>query len=126
MFEERLMQMNVCNPDKGNAAIRAKGRQEFYDFVRNTYEGLYAIKSRIIAGRPIGIFCRLDVSLMIDTRLGQVDYFVNEIERTHTCSLWSNRKVGPTSSRASIGTLSDTFAEVFYNWLLDLSNPYVC
>jgi hypothetical protein len=120
------MQMNVCNPDEGTAVLRMKGRQEFYEFVRKTYEGLYAIESKKLGGRPtIGVFCRIDISLMVDHQTHRVDYFVNEIERTHTCSLWSNRKQGPTSSKASVGTLADTFSEVFYKWLLDLSNPYV-
>jgi hypothetical protein len=120
------MQLKVCNPDEGNTVLRAKGRQEFYNFIRKTYEGLYAIESKKLTGKPmIGVFCRLDISLTVNQQTNRVDYFINEIERMHMCSLWSNRKLGPTSSKASIGTLADTFSEVFYKWLFDLSHPYV-
>jgi hypothetical protein len=119
------MNLNMCNPNEGSTAIRSKGNKEFYDFVQKMYKGVYVIKSRIIRRRPmIGVFCRIDILLIIDEPTGCVDYFINEIKRMHTCSLWSNQKLGPASLKASIGTLSDMFAEVFYNWLFNISNPY--
>ena len=114
----------MCNPDQGTAANREKGKSQFYDFVQKTYKGLYTVESRVIGARPsMSIFCRIDISLIVEG--DAVHYFVNEVERYHTCSLWSNRKSGPNSSRASIGTFADTFSETFYKWLADIFNPYV-
>lgn len=120
-----LLKTVACNPDRGAISIREQGRNEFFDFVQKTYEGLYAIESNMVGGKPsMSVFCRMDISLIVDSKTDTVSYFVNEVERYHTCSLWSNMKSGPKSVRAPIGSLADTFAGVFYKWLIDIKGPY--
>jgi hypothetical protein len=113
----------MCNPDHGTVLTREKGKTQFYDFVQKTYEGLYMVESRALGARSsISIFCRIDISLIVEGDI--VHYFVNEVKRYHTCSLWSNRKTGPNSSKVSIGTFADTFSETFHKSLVDIFNPY--
>jgi hypothetical protein len=120
-----LMKTDVCNPDHGSIAVRDQAKQQFFGFVRDTYEGLYAIESTLIGGKPsMSVFCRMDISLIVDSNTNNVNYFVNEVERYHTCSLWSNMKQGAKSARAPIGSFADTFSAVFYKWLVDITNAY--
>ena len=82
------------------------------------------MESRSMSGKPsICLFCRLDIGLLIDKE-GRAHYFVNEVERTQTTSLWSNRSHAK-SPKASTGILGDTFAQAFYEWLLSMNSPYV-
>jgi len=48
------------------------------------------------------------------------NYFVNEVERTQTMSLWLASMVDKR-----MGTLMDTFAMVLQQWLKDSVNPYI-
>jgi hypothetical protein len=121
-----LLKTDVCNPDQGSIAIRDQGKQQFFDFVQSTYEGLYAIESSVIGGKPsMSVFCRMDISLIVDSQTNHVCYFVNEVERYHTTSLWSNMKQGAKSVRAPLGSFADTFSDVFYKYLVDIKNPYL-
>jgi hypothetical protein len=88
-----------------------------------TYEELYAMESRKTSGKPsICLFCRLDIGILIDGE-GQVHYFVNEVEKTQTTSLWSNRQHAH-SLRIPARMLGHTFAKAFYEWMLSVQNPY--
>jgi hypothetical protein len=62
----------------------------------------------------------MDVGILVKQN-GSVDYFVNEIERTTTCSLWSqdSKKTG-----VKIGILGDTFGEAMHGWLEGMCNSY--
>ena len=119
-----LEDANICNPDRGSRTICNEAEIEFRTFVMQTYEELYMIESRSMLGKPsICLFCRLDIGLLIDDD-GNAHYFVNEVERTQTTSLWSNR-VHAKSPKAPTGILGDTFAQALYEWLLSMNSPYV-
>jgi hypothetical protein len=116
-----LLNTKVCNPDEGSVSYRDAARRQFMTFVMDTYKGLYSIESRVMGGKPsIGLFCRLDIGLI--SAGGKMYYFVNEVERNQTTSLWSNRDGGKSSTHVTIGVLGETFAEAFHNWLSDISS----
>jgi hypothetical protein len=113
---------SVCNPTEGDWKTRNKAKTEFMAFVMKIYEDLYKLESRSISAKSsISVFCRLDIGLI---QIGHdIQYFVNEVERTQTASLWTNTlKVGVTKSQ--IGLIGSTFANIFYKWLQDISSPY--
>jgi hypothetical protein len=86
----------------------------------NVYEKLYQMESQVIGGRStICTFCRFDIGLVFDTKF---HYFVNEVERTPTTSLWSNRQMGNGSS--PVGILGATFAKSLHKWLTDITNAF--
>jgi hypothetical protein len=115
--------VSVLNPNQGSRDVRNEAEAEFKNFVIETYEEMYAMEARHLSGKPsICLFCRLDIGLIVG-RDGTVNYFVNEVERTQTTSLWSNR-YHAKSPVAPTGILGDTFAHAFYEWLLCMSNPY--
>jgi hypothetical protein len=119
-----LLTTDVCNPDHGSHSTRSDAENEFRSFVLETYNELYQIESRVLGGiSSIGVFCRLDIGLIISPQQ-QVHYFVNEVERVQTTSLWSNKQLKEKSSQARIGILGETFAEAFYNWLSHTINPH--
>ena len=119
-----LEEVNVCNPNEGSRTVRDEAEEEFRTFVTQTYEELYMIESRTMSGKPsICLFCRLDIGLLIGDD-DRVHYFVNEVERTQTTSLWSNRQQA-RSPKTPSGILGDTFAQAFYQWLLSMNSPYV-
>ena len=94
------------------------------DFVTKTFKELYKLESRTLCGRSaISIFCRIDIGLIEQD--GRVYYFVNEVERTHTASLWTNPPKGVRSSQSRIGLFGSTFAETFYKWLEDVESPFI-
>ncbi|KAI5999281.1 hypothetical protein EDD15DRAFT_2193943 [Pisolithus albus] len=51
---------------------------------------------------------------------GPPQYFVNEVERSPTTSLWFS--CNPSNT---MGTMADTFAMVFRQWIKDIRNPYI-
>jgi hypothetical protein len=114
---------SACNPIEGDWNTRNYGKTQFMGFVEKTYKELYKLESRTICGRSsIAVFCRLDIGLIQDGH--NIQYFVNEVERTQTASLWTNPlKVGG-ASKSQIGLIGSTFANIFYKWLQDISNPY--
>lgn len=119
-----LFEAKVCNPDQGSVSYREAARREFMIFVMNTYEGLYTLESRVLGGKPsIGLFCRLDIGLIASE--GRMQYYVNEVERNQTTSLWSNKEVGKSSTYVNIGVLGETFAEAFHKWLSGITDPSI-
>jgi hypothetical protein len=118
-MDEKLLNMrSPCNPLEGSRQVRKEAEAEFFEFVRKTYNGLYQLESRAIFARPtIGIFCRLDIGLIVHNN--QVHYFVNEVERTQTASLWSN-PFKSSSGPSRIGLIGSTFANALYRYLQDL------
>ena len=118
-----LCTTDVSNPDHGSHITRCEAETEYRQFVMNTYNELYQIESRVLGGIPsIAIFCRLDIGLIISAER-KVQYFVNEVERVQTTSLWSNKESKEKSSRARIGILGEMFAGAFYSWLVLTINP---
>lgn len=113
--------LTAINPGEGDLDSRHAAKQEFEAFVMNVYEQLYKMESRAIGGRStIGTFCRIDVGLIFNT---EFHYFVNEVERTPTTSLWSNRQIRSGSN--PIGILGATFAKSLHKWLTDIDNAFV-
>lgn len=103
---------SIYNPTDGDAQTREKGKSEFLKFVKNTFDGLYMAETRSLSAKSsIGIFCRMDVGIMRDRETKKMNYFVNEIERTLTCTLWVEQ------GHMAIGTFGTTFAKHFYTWL---------
>jgi hypothetical protein len=92
-----------------------QGRDEFYDFVRETYRGLYHLESRSLAAKTsISLFCQLDIGrIVVD---GKVNYLVNGVGHTQTASLWSN-STQKVKSHTHINLLSDTFGFALPIWL---------
>jgi len=124
-FENRgelLSLKSVANPVEGDLKTRLEAKNEFKQFAMKTYKELYEIESKLLmATSSICVFCRLDIGLI--TKDGQVNYFVNEVERTQTASLWSNSaKAG--SKRSKVGLFGSTFSESFYKWLSSIIQPH--
>jgi hypothetical protein len=106
---------SVVNPIEGNVDTRRRAKKEFEDFVKSTFHALYRIESQLISGKPsIGLFCRMDIGILWNDETLQINYFVNEIERTPNCTLWANQGSTP------IGTFGTTLADMFYRWLLHI------
>jgi hypothetical protein len=53
---------------------------------------------------------------------GKVLYFVNEIERTQTTTLWSN-KLSAKMGTAATGILGYTLAEALCKWVSEVTAP---
>src|SRR5437899_3252938 len=110
----------LVDPDDGIREQRDQGRHEFEDFVLRTWEGLVVREKKATNAKPsICLFCRMDVGIRI-TNGKFPSYFVNEVERTQTMSLWLQSIVDKR-----MGTLMDTFALVLQQWLRDSRNPYI-
>jgi hypothetical protein len=63
--------------------------EELYDFARKMLAAMVQYKTRKYGSKPsLAFFVRLDIGL-IQNNAGELSYFVNEMERTGTCSLWS-------------------------------------
>lgn len=67
----------------------------------------------------LSIFCKVDVGLYFDED-ETPHYFVNEVERTPTTSLW-RREIPDRELR----TIPHTFAHVLHTYLQDLYQPYI-
>jgi hypothetical protein len=120
---DKLIKQKKCahNPTEGELHIRQKGRDEFYAFVKTTFDALYQIENRLIGGKSsIGIFCRMDIGVT-KTKEGCVNYIVNEVERTPNASLWYQTK--KVVNQVKIGTLGSTIARAFHVWLMDMAYP---
>ena len=107
---------SICNPTEGDIDKRKYAKKEFCAFVKSTLNELYKIESRCIGGKSsIGIFCRMDIGVVLDSDTKNVSYFVNEVEHTTTTSLWANGGSLP------MGTFGTTLAKLFHDWLSDIS-----
>lgn len=110
----------IVNPQRGTNVVRDRGRAEFHGFVTRTWENLVLRESREYGSKPsISVFCRMDIGLRIEHGHNP-EYFVNEVERTPTTSLWLT-----CNHTDTLGTLADTFAMVFKQWVMDMVNPYI-
>ena len=116
--------LSICNPIEGDYVYRQKAESQFREFVKKTYDGLYKIETMRLGGRSsICVFCRLDIGILMDENHSAY-YFVNEVERTPTTSLWSNTSRN-SKSQSLIGTFGTTFAYVFHRHLNDVLNPNI-
>jgi len=114
---------SACNPTEGDRDTRSHAQAEFMNFVMKTYRELYRLESRqLCAKSSISIFCRFDIGIIRNGH--DIQYFVNEVERTQTASLWTNPLNLGAASRSRIGLFGSTFANTLYKWLQETSNPY--
>lgn len=119
-----LLATDVCNPTFGSMSTRQKGEEQFRKFVVDTFDELYKIETKQLSSKSsIGIFVRFDISLIVDQHNQEVTYFVNEVERTQTTTLWSNRS-SAKSGGAPTGILGYTLAETLYKWLSVITDPF--
>ena len=94
---------------------------EFVSFVERTWRELVTRETKDNEARPsIALFCRMDIGIRIDP-FGKEPpaYFVNEVERSLNTSLWLR------FHGKFMGTLADTFAMAFKQWMKDVRNPYI-
>ena len=110
----------LINPDEADVRTRDVGRREFFGFVEATFSELVRREARVGGAAPsICTFCRIDVGLLVGGS-GEPGYFVNEVERTPTTSLWF-----ASVQERNMGVMVDTFARVFEQWLIAMKNlPY--
>ena len=102
---------------------RGHGKEQFYQFIMDTYDELYNIESKLLMAKPsIGVFVRFDVALIVDQKSQRITYFVYEVERTQTTALWSNR-LKAKSSAPPTGIFGYTLAETLYKWLCVITDP---
>ncbi|KAG9308767.1 hypothetical protein JVU11DRAFT_11559 [Chiua virens] len=118
--ELAISEDTFVNPTRGDLALREKGKREVYEFVDIVFRDLAVRENQIHGTRnSISVFCRIDVGLLFD-RAGEPWYFVNEIERTTTASLWLRMdKINEQRS------MMDTFARVFHSYLTSLFDPHL-
>ena len=105
-------------------SIRQHAEQEFQEFVKQTYEGLCDAELKMLSAKSsIVVFVRFDIGLVVSKGDGRVHYFVNEVERTQTTSLWSNR-AHARSPKSPMGILGCTLSGTLYEWLIKMTHPY--
>lgn len=87
--------------------------RELNEFAQRTLEELIALESRVTMGsrRSISMFCRMDIGLR-ESEDGRLHYFVNEIERTHSCALWAG--MGDTYRAVMIG---EKLGQLLVQWM---------
>ncbi|KAI5986610.1 hypothetical protein EDD15DRAFT_2373049 [Pisolithus albus] len=109
--------MEVINPDEGTTDQRNHAKEEFEAFTLDTWKHLVLTEKASASGPvSISIFCRLDIGIGMEN--GRLMYFVNEVERSLTTSLW----MGSMPDGAH-GILADTLAATLYDWLTGMMDP---
>jgi hypothetical protein len=123
MLSRTLVRENPgVNPDEflnrktGMESLRKKAREEMRGFLEDSLARLVRLESRANGGgKPtISLFCRIDFSLL-QRDDGDFNYFINEIDRTHTCNFWSAK-----GNAHLVGMLADEFAPHFAAWISEL------
>jgi hypothetical protein len=109
---------DIGNPQNGSTQRGVHARKEFFHFVSKTYEELCKIETKLLTSRScIRVFCRIDVGIMVVNN--KVDYFVNEVERSHNTSLWNNPPPG-TKYTDRVDMFSVTFGQALDKWISGL------
>ena len=81
--------------------MRRESRSEFEEFVTQVLARLINFESTKMASpSTLEVFCRMDVGLIFG-ETGRAFYFVNEIERTNTASLWTTLRSKPEQTIAN-------------------------
>ncbi|KAF8425023.1 hypothetical protein L210DRAFT_865476 [Boletus edulis BED1] len=110
----------LVNPDDGHHHDRVKGSEELQAFVDKTFRHLHRAETSVGGFRSsLSVFCRMDVGILFDEG-GVPHYFVNEVERTLTASLFLRRIVD-----REMRTIAHSFAHVLHTYVADLDNPYL-
>ena len=101
----------------GAVEERQRARIEFETFVLSTWRQLVAIQKGNLCGTPCtAMFCRMDIGVMM--RDDRISYFVNEVERSLTTSLWMS-----SMPHALHGVLADTLGFSLHRWLKWFHDP---
>ena len=109
----------VVNPQGGDRRLRMQASNEVMCLIKESYEELVRQETNPAGAKSsLCVLCRMDIGLMFD-RDGNPSYFVNEVERSQTMSLWLR-----TVEDASMRGMVDTFARVLHSHLSDLADPY--
>ena len=96
---------------------RKSAKKEFEEFVLGTWKQMVCMQKGAFEGTPCtAVFCRLDIGVMV--RNGNAYYFVNEVERSLTTSLWMD-----AMPQGQHGMLADTFGTILYRWLAWFHEP---
>lgn len=104
-------QEDIHRADKGDVETRQEAKQQFWSFVERTYQSLVDYEMRRQLGNPsICVFCRMDIGVI--ERDDALHYFVNEVERSTTASLWMD--AFPDGHH---GILADSIGVGIYEWL---------
>jgi hypothetical protein len=105
-------------------SICQHAEQEFHEFVKQTYKGLCDAESKMLSAKSsITVFVWFNIGLVESRGDGQVHYFINEVERTQTMSLWSNH-THARSPKSPTGILGCMLAGMLYKWLIRITHPY--
>jgi hypothetical protein len=119
-----LVTSDVCNPMTGSMAMHQQGETQFQQFVMDTFDVLYKIElKQLLVKSSINIFVHFDILLIVNRQDKQVYYFINEVKRTQTITLWSNR-LSAKSVTPAMGILGYTLAETLYKWLTVITNAF--
>src|SRR5258705_11395779 len=118
-----LLTADVCNPALGSVETSRRGEKQFHQFIMDTYNELHRMElKQLMARSPIGMFVQFDVALIVDQGSQRIMYFVNEVERTQTTTLWSNR-LRAKSSTPPTSIFGYTLAETLHRWLCIITDP---
>lgn len=101
----------------GTLEERKLAKREFEDFVIETWKHLVCMEKGGLGATPCtALFCRIDVGVMLRDQTPY--YFVNEVERSLTTSLWMGGM--PLGLH---GVLADTFGSGLHRWLTWFHDP---
>lgn len=82
-----INQADLHRADKKDNETRQVGKQQLQSFVKRTYQSLVDYEMRRHLGTPsISVFCRMDIGVI--EKENALHYFVNEVQRSATASLW--------------------------------------
>jgi hypothetical protein len=102
----------LVNRKTGTALDHRRAIKERNNFLETALSHLVQLETRHFGKKPsIAYFCRIDFSILEDEET-ELHYFINEVDRTHTCCLWSGQN---DSHRA--GIVGDEFSTQFLEWL---------
>lgn len=104
--------------NRGKHTDRKKAKDEFESFALDIWRSLVCLEKSLVIGTPCtALFCRLDIGVMM--KQDRISYFVNEIERSLTTSLWMSGMEGGLH-----GVLADTFGLSLHRWITGAHDPH--
>lgn len=104
-----LGQLDFSNPEGSSKQSRDDAKNEFKRFVMEVFDRLKQKEVDETSAATLDIFCRMDISLIFDGDK-RAHYFVNEVERTNTASLWTTLK------KTGNVTMANDFSLALADW----------
>ncbi|KAG9311951.1 hypothetical protein JVU11DRAFT_7214 [Chiua virens] len=110
---------HLYKADEGLLSERNQAAEAFYTFVKDTWAELVRME-KAEGGTlvSLSVFCRFDIGFIV--RNNQPSYFVNEVERSLTTSLWIQ-----AMPEGHHSVFANTFSSNLYRWVDNLKNPYI-